>query len=260
MKLNYKHRGQGPPLVILHGLYGASDNWMSFAAKMSDTFSVFLPDLRNHGDSPHNNTFDYEVLANDVKEFIEQQRIVKPVILGHSLGGKTALFFALKYPLIAFSLIIADISPRGYSDTDNPYILKHRQILTSLLEIDFNKVHSIRDAENQLMIKLNDKRLVGFLLKNIRKNPDGTYGLKLNASAIYQNIEKTMTGIPEDSKIELPVMFIKGENSDYIQEKDIIFIQEHFSNSFIQRIPNAGHWLHAEQPEEFLKTVRDFLG
>ncbi len=252
MKLNYKTIGEGQPLIILHGLFGSLDNWLSIAKELSDSFKIYLVDQRNHGQSPHSDEFNYGVMADDLKEFIETQGITRPFVLGHSMGGKTAMKFALQHGDMWEKLIVVDISPRAYP-------VHHEVILEGLSAIDVDTLKSRGEADKKLAAYVSDFGTRQFLLKNLNRKKSGGFEWKINLPAIKSNIEIIGEGMNERLAIEKDVLFIRGEKSDYIKNDDIILITQHFPNAKVETVKNAGHWVHAEQPESLIALVNNFL-
>ncbi|RMG83613.1 MAG: alpha/beta fold hydrolase [Bacteroidetes bacterium] len=251
MKLNYKKLGSGEPLIILHGLMGMLDNWLTPAKKLAEHFEVFLVDQRNHGHSPHSEEFNYQVMMEDLLEFFDDVNLLEAHILGHSMGGKTAMKFAQNYPEYVTKLIVADIAPKKYP-------VHHQLILQGLRAIDLNKVSSRKEADEILSQYVPEFAVRQFLLKNLYWKEKNKLAWRFNLDAIEKNIELIGEEI-NDRIFEKPALFLKGEKSDYITEEDYEMIKMLFPQSSIQVIPNAGHWLHAEQPELFIKAVIDFL-
>lgn len=252
MKLNYKTLGEGKPLIILHGLFGSLDNWQTIANELSDHYKIYLVDQRNHGHSPHSDTFNYDVMAADLAEFIDEHHIENPVILGHSMGGKTAMKFAIQHADKWDKLIVVDISPKAYP-------IRHDKIIEGLNSIDINHLKSRGEADKQLAAHIKEFSIRQFLLKNLSRKKDGGFKWKINLPVIEKNIEDVGEGMDEQLAIEKEVLFIRGENSDYIRDEDSILIVQHFPNARIETIKNAGHWVHAEQPEALMQLIRDFI-
>lgn len=252
MKLNFKTLGEGRPIIILHGIFGSSDNWLSVAKVFAENYKVYLPDLRNHGESFHDETFTYEAMANDLKDFIQDQKLQDPVIIGHSMGGKVAMKFAVNHPELFDRLIVVDISPRAYP----PH---HENILNGLKSIDLNTISSRKDADDALATYVKEKGVRQFLLKNLARDDNNRFKWKLNLPVIDKNIENVGEGLEDRLASDKPTLFIRGANSDYLRNEDNIVIVSTFPNSEVKTIPNAGHWVHAENPEEFIKVVKDFL-
>ncbi|MCD6017931.1 MAG: alpha/beta hydrolase [Bacteroidetes bacterium] len=254
MKLAFREFGSGQPLIILHGLFGQSDNWNTLAKRFAEKgFHVFTLDLRNHGLSPHSEVWNYEVMAADVKVFIDDKRLADPVLLGHSMGGKTLLFFERLFPHIAQKLIIADIAPRAYE----PH---HDSVLKALNAVDFSEINTRKDAEAILGQYITDFGTKQFLLKNIywredeTKQMDWRFDLK-TITTEYNNIGVAVPHFKSDT----PALFIRGEKSNYISEADEKEIATYFPDYILKTIDNSGHWVHAEQPEAFLNCVLEFI-
>jgi esterase len=264
MKLFFRKVGEGPPIVILHGLYGSSDNWMSIARQLSDTYSVFLPDQRNHGRSPHSMLHDYNVMTTDLEEFVNENISGKFILLGHSMGGKTAMSFALRNPELLASLIIADISPFSRHPEDYGIEESHIKILNVLLYTDIESAESRAEAEQRIMAAFDDKRIAAFLLKSIYRNDSGKFAWRINAPAIFNNLEMLMAGLPvaevsSSGVTGFPILFIRGGNSGYLPESHLTDIVSLFPAAEIYTLPETGHWLHAEKPDEFTAIIRKFL-
>ncbi len=265
MELFYQEFGeQNPePLIILHGLYGSSDNWLSLGKRFSENYRVIIPDLRNHGQSPHSDIHSFPAMTEDLFEIFKKLNIKKANLLGHSMGGKLAMFFTSEYPDFVQRLVIADISPRAYSDEKNaPNASFHKALMESLLSVDMNKLDDYAAAEDALSEAISDKRLRQFMMKNLRKTDKGMEW-QINLPVLKNQLSAIMEGLyPEDfnsMKIKTPSLFLRGENSDYIPLGDFNLIQHIFPNSRILTIPNAGHWLHAEQPDLLYRNVQYFL-
>jgi len=260
MELFYRKLGTGYPLIILHGLYGSSDNWLTLAKQFADYFEVYLIDQRNHGQSPHNSVHNYEVMKNDLLEFMENNNLQKSIILGHSMGGKTAMLFANEYSWKVSQLIIADIAPKAYPLT-GVNAETHRKIMTTLKNIDLTQISNFAQAEALMNQNLNDEKLCKFLLKNLKRNSENNFEWKLNIDSLYNNIEAITDGFSNLiwKPYSSPTLFLKGEVSDYILKSDFDDIKQKYPNSKIVTIPKAGHWLHAEQPNIFAKEILKFL-
>jgi esterase len=252
MKLNFKKTGQGAPLIILHGLFGSADNWFSIAKELESDFTLYLIDLRNHGDSPHSDEWDYDVMAKDINEFIEDQKIEAAFLMGHSMGGKTAMNFAMKYPEKVSKLIVADIAPRYYP-------LHHQHILEGLNAVPIDSLKSRKEADDVLSQYITIPGIRQFLLKSLGRGDDGGFVWKINLSVITEKIANVGTALESNTTFEKPTLFMGGEKSDYIRSEDKEEIDRLFPNSHIIYIKNAGHWLHAEQPAAVVETVKAFL-
>ncbi|MGD0581782.1 MAG: alpha/beta fold hydrolase [Bacteroidales bacterium] len=259
MKLYFRKYGSGPTLVILHGLYGSSDNWVSVARKLSSHFTVILPDLRNHGQSPHSDLHSYDAMADDLDELMNDLGTDRFVLGGHSMGGKAAIKFALKWPERLNGLVIIDISPFGSDDLQNPYYIEHREILEAILSLEPGSAALREEIEKVLSEHIRSERTRGFIMKNLKRGHEGTFEWKLNASALLSNLQKITDGvIDREGQIMpvsgFPVVFIKGENSDYLKSGDIRDILKIFPSAEIIKIADSGHWVHAEKPDEIVEV------
>jgi pimeloyl-ACP methyl ester carboxylesterase len=252
MKLNYKKLGEGKPLIILHGLFGSLDNWLTLAKEFAEFREVYLVDQRNHGNSPHSNEFNYQVMAEDLNEFIKEHGIENPAILGHSMGGKTAMNYAINHTADWDKLIVVDIAPKAYP-------VHHDHIIEALQSLHPEKLESRSQAEEEIGEYLEDPGQRLFLLKNLKRNSEGGFSWKMNLPVIEANMENIGQGLEERLATEKDVLFIRGENSHYIKDKDYILIAQIFPNAQIETVKGAGHWVHAEKPNELFDLVRHFL-
>ncbi|MFN3998669.1 alpha/beta fold hydrolase [Algoriphagus sp.] len=252
MKLNYKKSGSGPPLIILHGLFGSLDNWFSIAKELVEHYTLYLIDQRNHGDSPHADEWNYAVMAEDLKELLDAEGLDKVFLMGHSLGGKTVMNFAVKYPERVEKLIVADIAPRYYP-------VHHESILEGLNSLDLKKIQSRKEADDQLSKYIPELGVRQFLLKSLTRDSDG-FAWKINLPVITKNIENVGEALAKDSTFDGPTLFLAGANSNYIQQKDLPDLAAHFPNYELEFVADAGHWLHAEQPHSVVEEMRKFLG
>ncbi len=252
MELNYKEFGQGDPLIILHGLFGTLDNWQTIAKKLAEHYSVYIIDQRNHGRSPHDEAFDYAVMAEDLHQFMESQWIYKAHILGHSMGGKTAMQFAMEYPDMIDQLMIIDIAPKKYKGG-------HQLIFDALFDLNLKTLAGRKEADEQLSKKINDFSVRQFLLKNLSREKVGGYRWKMNLDAIHKNYQKILDPIPNKQAFETSTLFVRGGRSDYIIDSDWEMIEKQFTQSTLKTVENAGHWIHAEAPKELLTLLYDFL-
>ena len=251
MKLNYKKIGIGPPLVILHGLFGSADNWFSIARELDKEFTMYLVDQRNHGDSPHHDQWNYEVMVEDMKELLDDEGQEKVFLMGHSMGGKTAMNFALKYPERVEKLIVADIAPRYYP-------VHHESILEGLNSLNLKTINSRKEADDVLANYISEPGIRQFLLKSLGRDADG-FNWKINLPVLTKNIENVGEALPEGESYQGPTLFLAGANSNYIQQKDLPEIVEFFPNYELEFVQNAGHWLHAEQPHAVVEEMRRFF-
>ncbi len=260
MKLYYKKLGKGIPCVIIHGLYGSSDNWLSIARELSVDFEVYVVDLRNHGNSPHSDEFSIKAMAEDIHEFFIDMHLSKVVLMGHSLGGKVAMEFALEYQELLAKLIIVDIAPRNYLEKDFIGQNNHKEIINILREADLSKYKNRGDALAELGKIDESGRLKFFMMKNIKRGKNGVLEWKINIKAIADNLSMILNQFDIDvRKITIPTLFIKGEQSKYITAEDIIFLTEKMKRVRIETIKGASHWLHSEKPQEFVKLVKEFV-
>lgn len=251
MQLNYKKVGEGKPLIILHGLFGSLDNWMTLSKKLGELFEVYIVDARNHGFSPHADEFNYEVMADDLNEFITEHKIINPIVLGHSMGGKTAMQFAMNYPNKLSKLVVADIAPK-------PYPIHHDVILKGMFALDFDVITSRREADEELSKHIPDLSTRQFILKNLYWKEKGKLAWKFNLPVINDNIEMVGYELKNVSPFSKPTLFIRGTKSNYILESDFSKIKRIFTNAKIQDIA-SGHWVHAENPKKFFEILTSFL-
>ncbi len=254
MRLFYRHFGTGQPVVILHGLLGLSDNWVSFGKQLGESHSVFIPDLRNHGQSAHSSVFDFPSIENDVAEFIEELGLDRTILIGHSLGGKTAMYLALHHPRLAERLVVVDISLRR-----SPPGRDHQQLLEAMMAVDFTAARSRSDVEEQLRPRVGSVRLRQFLLKNVYWRDHHTLDWRPDIRAIHENLLAIFEGVDVPGVYDGPTLFVRGGLSDYIREEDFRLLSEKFPRAEIKTIPQASHWVHADAPAEFFAMVRNFL-
>ena len=270
MELFFREEGnKGKNIIILHGLYGSSDNWLTVGKKLGSRYHVYLPDQRNHGRSPNDGTHTYEAMKEDLAEFFEKHQLKKAIVIGHSMGGKTAMYFAADYPEMIEKLIVVDIAPVNYLQLgENSQYYQHQLILQTLLELHNNcdDFKNRQDITDFLQLKLGDKSLVQFLLKSIYRNKETKkFQCRINIDVLYDFLDEIIGGVSErllNDRIPIlnyPVLFIKGEKSNYISEEDIKLIRKIYPEARLKRIPNAGHWLHAEQPQLFMEALESFI-
>ena len=262
MQLNFKKIGEGNPLIILHGLFGSLDNWMSIAKELGKDFEVYIVDARNHGQSPHDEVFNYSAMVEDLVEFIltviaRNEAICPndkplPIILGHSMGGKTAMQFALDYPHLLSKLIVVDIAPKAYP-------VHHDLIINSLKSLNFEVIKTRQQADDYLAQYIFDLSTRQFLLKNLYWAAQGQLAFRFNLEAIAKNIDEVGAEIEFTSPFYQQTMFIRGDQSNYILDADFEPILSIFPNAQIKTVENSGHWVHAEQPFTFLSVVKAFL-
>tara|TARA_R110002072_G_scaffold290657_1_gene458388 strand:- start:4 stop:768 length:765 start_codon:yes stop_codon:yes gene_type:complete len=245
--------GEGKPFVILHGFLGMGDNWKTLGKQFSEHgFQVHLVDQRNHGHSFWSDTFNYEVLAEDLKHYCEAHNLEDVILLGHSMGGKTAMLFATEYPEFVSKLIIADISPRFYP-------IHHDAILNGLDALDFSTIKSRGEADKVLSNYVSDFGIRQFLLKNLYWVEKGQLGLRMNLEVLKNEVAEIGEALPWYSVFEKDTLFLRGARSEYIGLGDEAIISNHFPKAKMETISNAGHWLHAENPEDFFEAVMKFV-
>ncbi|MBR9919672.1 MAG: alpha/beta fold hydrolase [Bacteroidetes bacterium] len=252
MDLNFKTFGQGDPMVILHGLFGTLDNWQTLGKAWADHFSIYLVDQRNHGRSPQLPELNYSLMASDLREFMENNWIHHSHILGHSMGGKTAMQFATSNPDMVDKLIIVDIAPRKYEGG-------HQTIFEALLDLDPASINNRDEADEALQKRIPEKGIRQFLLKNLTRSKDGGYNWKMNLPVIHQHYPDILDNIHFEQPFEGETLFIRGSKSNYIEDKDLDNIRTFFPNARLETVENAGHWVHAEKPKELKTLVESFL-
>ena len=252
MKLNYKKFGTGQPLLILHGLFGMLDNWISLGKRYAAHYEVYLIDQRNHGKSPHSDEFTFADLADDLMEFIEDHHIRGALMIGHSMGGKTLIEFAHDHACFIDKMVIADIGPKAYEP-------QHDHIIEAMEVLDIHNFKSRSEAEKALESQIPSLPIRQFLLKNLYWKNKTQLGWKINLKAIKQNLSEVLIDM-SGYRITVATLFLKGGDSDYILPDDENLIRTQFPNSKLVSIAETGHWLHAEKPDEFYRITRDFFG
>ncbi|MEL6820123.1 MAG: alpha/beta fold hydrolase [Calditrichota bacterium] len=253
MKLYGKRLGNGPPLIILHGLLGSSDNWFTLGRRMSESYNVHLLDQRNHGRSPHDSDIDYRLMANDVVEYARDNGLAPAILIGHSMGGKTAMSLAANYPERVSYLVILDIAPKKYPAG------AFDDIFAALQSLNLSEFQTRGEIDTALAKHLPEAGLRGFLLKNIKRASEGGFGWKMNLPALATNLNK-LTDIPNlPEPFTGPCRFVNGSNSRYVQPADHPQILQHFPNADFRTVDGAGHWVHAEKPEGFMQSIADIL-
>ncbi len=244
--------GKGKPLIILHGYMGMGDNWKTLANKFAENYEVHIVDQRNHGRSFHSYDFNYDLMMEDLAVYLREHQLKKVFLLGHSMGGKTAMFFSVTFPEIVEKLIVADIAPRYYP----PH---HELILKALNSVDFSVVNSRNDIDLIIKKYIPDVGIRQFLLKNVYPKSKNEFAFRFNLESLTDNNDDIGDGLPRFTEYLGETLFLKGENSGYISTNDKSLIALHFPNSEIVTIRDAGHWLHAENPNEFYRSVVEFL-
>lgn len=244
--------GDGKPLLILHGYFGMSDNWKTLGNQFSEDFEVHLIDQRNHGRSFHEYEFNYDVLVEDLYKYIKHYQLEDIYLIGHSMGGKTAMLFAVTYPELVEKLVIVDISPRAYE----PH---HNAILAALNSVDFSVQNTRSKVDDKLKELIPELSVRQFLLKNVYWKEKGKLAYRFNLESLIENNPEVGAALPSFKIFDKETLFLKGEKSNYITKEEEPIINAHFPNAKITEIKKAGHWLHAENPEQFYKEVWKYL-
>ena len=250
MKLFHRELGQGQPVVMLHGIFGSSDNWLTHSRMLSEHFHTYALDLRNHGQSPHDDEFSYPVMVEDVLEFMQTHSIEEPVIIGHSMGGKVAMNLAVAHPHRIQKLIVVDIAPKPYDMED--YIF-----LKGLNAIPIEQIETRQQADEALAAYVAESDVRQFLLKNLQRKPEGGFKWKLNLSSMTANIRRIGLPLEFDGKFEKPTLFVRGARSNYIRDNDMDAIRQIFPAAEFKTL-DSGHWVPAERPQEFVEVVTEF--
>ncbi len=252
MKLNHKVFGEGQVVIILHGLFGSLDNWQSIAKKLAHTgYQVIIADLRNHGRSDHHPDMNFELMAKDVLELMENNTLNTVHLVGHSLGGKVAMQLAKIQPKKLCSLTVVDIAPKAYKGHHNTYF-------KAMKELGVSALNSRRDADKALQVHVPAFGVRQFLLKNLQRTDSG-FKWKFNLDVLYNVYSDLISGIDFFEPVDIPTLFITGALSDYISPADKTDISSYFTNVQFKTIEDAGHWVHADQPWEFVKELEEFL-
>ena len=251
MLLHYKEIGEGKPLVILHGLFGTSDNWQTHAKKLGEYYRVILVDQRNHGHSPWSEDFTYEHLADDLERLIQHLGIDQFTLIGHSMGGKTAMYYSQKYPNRLEKMVIVDIGIKRYP-------MHHNEIIKGIKSIDLSTIESRSAAEQAMLPFVDSYGVRQFLLKNLYWIEKGKLAWRMNVDVLEREMEEILAPIPP-IEVWTPTLFLRGAMSNYILDEDWDGIEEIFPDATLETIENAGHWVHSEQPEEFIEKILGFI-
>jgi len=263
VNLFYRKYGSGPPLIILHGLYGSSDNWITIARLLQDHYTVLLPDLRNHGSSPHAPTHTYVEMVSDLEQFYRETATEDAYLIGHSMGGKVAMRFAAEHPEKVNRLMVIDIAPKNYLAENNSFkhIRQHELILELLENPDLSKFHSRKELDDFFSSRIKEETVRLFLLKNIHRSHSGIFEWKINAPVLRDSF-KSIVSETDFSWFEeripitaYPVTFVRGLNSEYVRDGDWPMIRKIYPEAKLVDFEGAGHWLHAEQPSRLIATV-----
>jgi esterase len=252
LKLHFQSYGRGEPLIVLHGLFGSLENWHSINQRLGEDFQVWALDQRNHGRSPHSAEMNYTVMAEDVKGFMEAQALERAGVMGHSMGGKTAMELALRHPAKVVKLVVVDIAPRTYAP-------RHEQIFAALLSLNLGSFQTRRQMEEALAPTIPNLATRQFLLKNVARDAGGAFRWKNGLREIHQNYDRLGEALQSTRPFEQPALFIRGGESDYLQEEDMGLIRRAFPRAQLATVPGAGHLVHTEKPDAFVRTVRSFL-
>lgn len=253
MELHHKIYGSGEPVIILHGIFGMLDNWHNFASKLSSHFQVITVDQRNHGRSGHSEDFNYDLMCEDIRELIMKLEIEKINLIGHSMGGKAAMNFALKYPDNTNNLIVVDIGIKKYRKS-------HEFIFEALDELDINMMNSRTEIELFLNQYIPNEAIVKFLMKNIaRHHNENKFFWKMNFKILEKNYEHIISEVKSNNHFYGSTLFVKGANSDYLHEDELPQIRKLFPNAQMNVIDGAGHWIHAEKEDELINAITNFL-
>jgi len=244
--------GEGQPLIILHGFFGMGDNWKTLANRFAKKYQVHVVDQRNHGRSFHSDEFSYELMVEDLLYYINYHKLNNVHLLGHSMGGKTVMLFAVEYPEKVDKIIIADIAPRFYP----PH---HHTIIDALNAVDFDRIKSRNDIDLIFKKYIPESGIRQFLAKNIYRKSRDEFAYRFNLECLTECFDEVGVGLPPIAQFYGEVLFLKGENSGYISEEDENLIVTNFPKSEIMVVKNAGHWLHAENPEDFYNYIIEFL-
>jgi esterase len=252
MQLNFQTTGTGPPLLVLHGLFGSLDNWAGIGRRLAPFWQVFSLDLRNHGGSPHSNLFNYDLMAADISEFLQTNGLPRANLLGHSMGGKVAMLFALRHPDQVMKLIVADMAPKAYPPV-------HRPILDALGALDLSSFERRNQVDDALASAIPQTAVRRFLLKNLATDDHGRLHWRLNLDSIARHYDELTLPIQGDRPFPGPALFIRGGRSDHVLDSDLDPIRRLVLQAHLVTIPEAGHWIHADAPEAFTQAVVDFL-
>lgn len=252
MNLFFRKHGSGDALVILHGLFGSSMNWNSIGKKLSKKYSVYLVDQRNHGKSFHSNEFNYGVLSNDLNVFLIKNQIDQVHLLGHSMGGKTALQYAFDYPEKVKSLVVVDIGLKKFRFQDF-------DLLQAMNGLDLNTVRSRKEIDKLLADHIPVFGLRQFIMQNIQRSKEGSFEWRMNLPILSEKIKEVGEQIKSKNIFIQPTLFVRGSKSDYILDEDMVEIKKYFKNVRFETIKDAGHWVHFDNPNDFLSLVEEFL-
>ena len=245
--------GEGQPLIIIHGLFGMSDNWNALGKRFAEEFNVHIVDLRNHGRSFHSDDFSYNDMAEDIEKYIQSANLENPVVIGHSLGGKVAINLCCRKKIEFSKLVVVDISPKSYS------IDFHKNILEVLNSISIKDFSSRAEIDEALSLDIKEFSVRQFLMKNLYRDQNKQFSWRFNIKVLKEKLDNISGAEFLQESIDTPTLFLKGEMSNYINEDDEKLISTHFINSQLNTIVGSGHWIHAEKPELFYNYVMKFI-
>lgn len=248
-----KIEGNGKPIIIIHGFLGMSDNWKTFGSQLAEkNYQVHLLDMRNHGRSFHSEEFSYELMAQDVVDYCQHHQLSNIVIIGHSMGGKVAMLLATQHPQLVEKLVVIDISPREYP----PH---HQDILNALNAVKFHENIERSEIQNTISKHIKERGVVQFLMKNVYRKTPTQLAYRFNLPVFLADDKIIGEALPLDARYDNPTLFAAGAQSKYIQTTDELLIFKHFPKAKIVSIPNAGHWVHAENPTDLMQEVLTFI-
>lgn len=259
MRLHTTILGSGPPLIFLHGLFGRGENWLTIAKTFAPYYTVYLPDLRNHGQSFHANSHNYTDLSDDLYLWCEQNQITQSALIGHSMGGKVAMTFTLRHPELVNRLVVVDMTPINYN---NSYTDELKQSIAIMCELDLTHFTNREQILSTLREKLKNRRMVGFFIKNIKKDKNNRFYWQCNLAVFQQNvhvIRDSLEAYRPSSPCKIPTLFLYGSDSEYTVSSFQRESKKYFSHSLFVPIKKAGHWVHSDQPNDFCRIVALFL-
>ncbi|MNK07074.1 Esterase YbfF [compost metagenome] len=253
MLLHSRIEGSGKPLLIVHGYLGMSDNWKTLAGQYAAAgYEVHAVDMRNHGKSFHSDVFDYDVMVQDLIDYCDANNLDKVDLIGHSMGGKAAMFLAVQHPDRLNKLVVADIGPKYYA----PH---HQDIMAALNAVDFSVKPDRAAVEETIAKYVTDFGTRQFLMKNVYRETQDQLAFRFNLPVFNEKLDNIGQAVPEGTHFDGPTLFLRGDRSRYIKDEDFGLIKSHFPNAVIKDIKNSGHWLHAENPKDFLEETLAFL-
>lgn len=253
MQLNYQETGEGKPMVILHGLFGSLDNWRTLARVFSDHFRVISVDQRNHGKSPHSDEMNYPAMADDLAELVDHLGLNEIVLVGHSMGGKTAMQFAVQYPALLADLIVVDMSPQAYPP-------QHKDIIAALERVPINTVSSREQVDEHLAESIPQPAIRQFLMKGLKRLPGNRFAWKFNLDVLSAKYDNILVAIEPEQRVQVPALFLGGERSPYLKQVSVQELRQLFPQAELDFVPRAGHWVHAEAPKAFAEKIGERLG